>query len=276
SRLGGARARPRPPAGEAPRALEARGMSFAASSRADAERRGGRQPARGCASLETSARSSTSILDILDFSALGEEDPSLADGHRAVYDREVPFELRVQDAGVRPDEAGTLDAMRCKILLLGEEHDPENIRIEITSKNDIFFHYAHSVDAHGFRSMQDQQKLMIEFPDYLSVLIRMLNSCIMDPHVYLAVLAMRQDGSARLDFVQNLEYKFIELLSCDFLASSEEMVRQQVTFQYNSMSRRLEAMKTHLQDISELVKVKNPSLLLQLKRAARPRAGAAR
>ncbi|CAK0820209.1 unnamed protein product [Prorocentrum cordatum] len=149
-------------------------------------------------------------------------------------------------------------------------------RIEITSKNDIFFHYAHSVDAHGFRSMQDQQKLMIEFPDYLSVLIRMLNSCIMDPHVYLAVLAMRQDGSARLDFVQNLEYKFIELLSCDFLASSEEMVRQQVTFQYNSMSRRLEAMKTHLQDISELVKVKNPSLLLQLKRAARPRAGAAR
>ena len=27
----------------------------------------------------------------------------------------------------------------------------------------------------------------------------------------------------RLDFIQNMEYKFVELLSCDFIASPEEV-----------------------------------------------------
>ena len=41
----------------------------------------------------------------------------------------------------------------------------------------------------------------------------------------LAVFIMNRDGTAKLDFIQNIEYKFIELLSCDFMASSEEAVR---------------------------------------------------
>ena len=42
---------------------------------------------------------------------------------------------------------------------------------------------------------------------------------------FLAVFIMNRDGSAKLDFIQNIEYKFIELLSADFMASSEEIVR---------------------------------------------------
>ena len=38
-----------------------------------------------------------SFLDSFDFTAIEEMDPSLAEGHRVVYDRECPFELRVQD-----------------------------------------------------------------------------------------------------------------------------------------------------------------------------------
>ena len=86
---------------------------------------------------------------------------------------------------------------------------------------------------------------MIDFPDYPGILLKMLNSCIKEPHRYvkysanfvlsafkfshrcsfLAVFIMNRDGSARLDFIQNIEYKFIELLSCDFMASPEETVR---------------------------------------------------
>ena len=66
---------------------------------------------------------------------------------------------------------------------------------------------------------------MIEYPDYPNVLVKMLNSCIKEPHSFLAVFIMQRDGTARLDFIQNMEYKFVELLSCDFEASSEETVR---------------------------------------------------
>jgi len=221
---------------------------------------------------QRSVQSNASFLDAFDFTAIEEMDPSLAEGHRVVYDREVPFELRVQDAEIGPQEVGTLEAIRCKILALGDEQSPQHCRIELTSENDLFFHYTHSVDEHGFRAMQEHQKLMIDFPDYVSVVIKMLNNCIKEPHSYLAVFVMQRDGNARLDFIQNMEYKFVELLSCDFVASPEEVVRQQITFRYNSVKSRLALMQARLQDINALVKVKNPSLLLQLQKTP-PRVG---
>ena len=36
---------------------------------------------------------------------------------------------------------------------------------------------------------------------------------------------MQRDGNSRLELIQNVEYKFIELLSADFTASSEDLVR---------------------------------------------------
>jgi hypothetical protein len=207
-----------------------------------------------------------SIMNSFDFSAIEEMDPSLADGHRIVYDREVPFELRIQDAGTGPQEVGTLEAIKIKVMVLGEDNNPQHVKVELTSENDLFFHYIHAVDENSFRLMQESQKLMIEFSEYPTILIRMLNSCIKEPHSFLAVFIMSRDGQARLEFIQNIEYKFIELLSCEFVASSEEMIRQQITFRYNAVKSKLALMQARLQDINNLVKVKNPSLLLQLQK----------
>ena len=57
------------------------------------------------------------------------------------------------------------------------------------------------------------------------IIVKMMNSCIKEPQSFLAVFVMLKDGRATLDFIQNIEYKFIELLSLDFLASSEETIR---------------------------------------------------
>ena len=56
------------------------------------------------------------------------------------------------------------------------------------------------------------------------------------------------------------------VLSCAFVAADDETVRQSITFRYNSVKSRLALMQARLQDINALVKVKNPSLLLQLQR----------
>jgi hypothetical protein len=136
--------------------------------------------------------------------------------------------------------------------------------------------------------MQDQQKLMIDFADYANVLIRMLNNCIKEPHNHLAVYLMQADGRARLDFIQNMEYKFVELLSVDFMRTPDEIIRQHISFRYNSMKMRLQVLQTrlhvrqsrtklsesaewtvdalggHTQEVNSIVKTKNPSLLLQV------------
>ena len=59
----------------------------------------------------------TSVLNAFDFSAIEEMDPSLAEGHNVVFDREAPFELRIQDPNSGPQEVGTLEAIRVKILM---------------------------------------------------------------------------------------------------------------------------------------------------------------
>ena len=200
----------------------------------------------------------------------------VAEGHTVAYDREAPFELRIQDPNSGPQEVGTLEAIRVKILQLvselsltqikGEPNGLQNVKIELTSENDLFFHYTHIVDEDSFRHMQENQKLMIEFGDYTNILIKMVNSCIKEPHSFLAVFIMNRDGSAKLDFIQNIEYKFIELLSCDFIASPEDTVRQSITFRYNSVKSKVALMEARLKDVNNLVKVKNPSLLLQLQK----------
>ena len=35
----------------------------------------------------------------------------------------------------------------------------QNVKIELTSENDLFFHYTHIVDDDSFRHMQENQKL---------------------------------------------------------------------------------------------------------------------
>ena len=50
---------------------------------------------------------------------------------------------------------------------------------------------------------------------------------------YFAVFFMKSDGSGNLEFIENLEYKFIELLTVNFIASSEEQIRHNITYRYS-------------------------------------------
>jgi len=196
---------------------------------------------------------------------LAEQDPSVVDGFRVVYDREVPFELRANE-----EEEGQLDAVRAKILIQGESHAPEAVRVELGCESDLFFHYTHQLDELSFAELQREQKLMVEFNEYAHVLIRMFNSAIKEPQQYLAVFVLQEDNTGRVDFMQNAMYKFLELLSIQFAPSPGNAVRQHIHFRYNTMKARLAAMQQRLNEVYATVKVKNPSLLLQLQQMHGP------
>ena len=79
--------------------------------------------------LRSSSNSNTTIgptslnssISNIDFSAIEELDPSISDGYRIIYDRECPLELRFQETAKSPQEVGTLEAIKVKILLLVRE-----------------------------------------------------------------------------------------------------------------------------------------------------------
>ena len=150
------------------------------------------------------------------------------------------------------------------------------MKVTLTSESDIFFNYVASVSASAFPSIQAEQKLMVEFGEYANVLVKTLTQAIQQPQSYLAVFIMNRAGHARLDFIQSLEYKFVELLSVDFARSGDEEVRQSIQWRYNVLKAQMAGMQAHLQEVNNLVKVKNPSLLLQLQGGGSPSRGGAR
>jgi hypothetical protein len=87
-----------------------------------------------------------------------------------------------------------------------------------------------------------------------------------EPHTFLAVFIMNREGQGRLDFIQNVSFKFVELLSIPFNRSSDDVIRQQISFRYNAVKSKLGVMQSRLQDIVGLVKLKNPSLLLAIQK----------
>jgi len=148
--------------------------------------------------------------------------------------------------------------------MLGPEEAPSSIRLEFSSEADLFFHYLHEMDDDIYRSVQDNQKLMVPFVDYPNVLIRMLNQVIREPHQHLAILLLQGGGMARLDFIQNMEYKFVELVSCKCERSPEEIIQHHITYRYNAIKQRFAVTQARLNELSNLVKTKNPSLMLHM------------
>jgi hypothetical protein len=181
---------------------------------------------------------------------------------------QVPFEVRNHNGDQHGRPGGSLELIKVKILALGPDELPSSIRLEMSSEVDLFFHYLHYVDERSFSKIQEAQKLMVDLSDYPAILVRMLNACIKEPHVNLGIFTMLNDTDARLDFIQNMEYKFVELMYCVCVRSPEEVIQQHITFRYNSMKQKLSVMQSRLSEIHNLVKVKNPSLLLQLQKSS--------
>ncbi|GIL85345.1 hypothetical protein Vretimale_10653 [Volvox reticuliferus] len=201
-----------------------------------------------------------------DYAALEQLDPSLVDGFQLFYEREVPFELRSAVTLDLPTEVGALEGVRVRILRQMDGEQVKTIRVELCSESNLFFLYVHELNEQTFKEVQLLQRLMVEFHDYPTVLMRMLNQAIREPHAYMAVFIMYPTGEARLDFIQNMEYKFVELLSCKFVAAAEDLVRLQVSYRYNMVRARLQLMEARLADVSAMVRARDPGLLLQIQR----------
>eukprot|EP00002_Diphylleia_rotans_P029075 TRINITY_DN5894_c0_g1_i5.p1 TRINITY_DN5894_c0_g1~~TRINITY_DN5894_c0_g1_i5.p1 ORF type:complete len:195 (-),score=30.32 TRINITY_DN5894_c0_g1_i5:65-649(-) len=132
-----------------------------------------------------------------------ENDPSLVDGFQIQYEREVSFMMRT------PDSEGEPEAIRVKILTLVESQRLVALRIEALCENDLFFYYVSTITEATFNEMKAKQRLVVGFSDFPSVLFKMFNSVIKNPQSYLAQFIFLEDGTAALEFLQNMEYKVL-------------------------------------------------------------------
>ena len=57
-----------------------------------------------------------------------------------------------------------------------------------------------SVDKFKFEEIRKQQRLKVQFSEYPTMLIKMINNCLRDPSTYQSLMAMSMDNSAELIF----------------------------------------------------------------------------
>ena len=213
--------------------------------------------------FDINSDSGNNILCNFDFSEIDAKDPSLSEGHKLLYNREVPFELRLEDND-GPQEVASFESIRCKVLTAGEENNIIQIRIELSCENDLFFHFTSDIDEETYKVMQENQKLTVNLKEFSNLLKRLFNNCVNEPQSYISVFIMQKEGTGRLDFIQNIEYKFIELLSIDFVNSPDDTVRKQIGYRYNALRTKMEMMQERIVAINNIIKIKNPSLLHQI------------
>jgi hypothetical protein len=184
-----------------------------------------------------------------------ETDPSLASNFRLAFATNAPFELRTQDSAEGPQQVGTLEAIAVKVLVQGSDADLTAVRIELSSESDLFFHYSCTLLEQDF-ALALGEALGVDFPELPGLLKRMLRAVSKDPQTNLAVFVISSvsQRTGRLDFIQNSEERFDELLSLPFLPTPESFVQTLVRFKYNELKTKLALATARLQDVGAVAK----------------------
>lgn len=193
-------------------------------------------------------------------------DPSLAGNFRCICDKEFTLELRNAE---EPDEAsGAVLLFKMKVMVQTTGDKVDAIRVDLTNEDDIFFYYRHACDEASFREIQAQQKLTCTFSDYHGIVLRCVNKVVKEPSVTMAVLYLSpKERTARVDFIQNMEYKFLELLAINFKECPTDVMHKMANFRYQSMKKKMLHYSKQLEDVCFFIKNKNPSMLIQMKKS---------
>lgn len=190
-------------------------------------------------------------------------DPSQTKGFALKFQVQIPVELRVMETA---DQLGTIENIDFKLFVKGPKANPSEIKVELTSEVDLFFHYTHIRNVENFRDVQEKHKLLIKLNDYPGLLEKLLNSVIITPAKYLAVFYMNREGGARFDVIQNISYKFLELVSCDFYISHDSLVRKSVIYRFTTQKNLMNEVEQQILAFQELLKHRAPGVLLALKK----------
>ena len=192
-------------------------------------------------------------------------DPSLGDKLMKIYEEEVPFEIRIEDENLSGNDKSIFQSLLCKVFVTDETAEQTNIKIEIANDKDLFFYYSSEINPQLFEQIKKDQKLTCNFTNFSDLLIKYLDFCIKDTKAYLAVFNIKSDKKAKMELLENLEYKFGELINLDFVPASDDLIREQISYRYNSMRAVHEITQSRIEIINNVLKDYDPQLINEVK-----------
>ena len=140
-------------------------------------------------------------------SAIESKDPSLEDGYKIIYNKEVPLDIKLETEDGTKDIA-SYELVRCKLLsnASSPNENPTQVKIELSRENDLLFHYTNVVDEQAFLDMKKKQNLNIDYPQYCNLVTKILEDCISSPNVFIGEFTIQKDVS-KLQFIIEISPK---------------------------------------------------------------------
>lgn len=199
------------------------------------------------------------------FSSLDSKDPSLLEGYKELFKKEIPMDLKLEIKDGQK-EVSSLEGITFKVLNLqsSSEEAPNHIKIELSSENDLFFHFTSIVDEEIFKVMKDKQGLTIEYSKFTSLLEKLCNFCSSDPENYIAIFIMKKEGAASLEIIRGAEFKYLELLKLEFVNSSDEIIKKQMLYKFAALKSKIDYYKNCIQASGDVIMDNNPGLIQQM------------
>jgi hypothetical protein len=153
------------------------------------------------------------------------------------------------------------------LILLSEEMSQNNdIRIEIACDKDIHFYYICDINLQLFEEIKKNQKLTCNYDQFSDLLIKFLDLCIKETKKYLAVFLIKENGEYKMELFENLEYKFGDLISLDFTKASDDLIKKQINYRYNTMRAYVDMAKDKIKSINGVLKDVDPDLIYEVKK----------
>ena len=201
-------------------------------------------------------------IDKPNLSEVESKDPSLEDGYKILYNKEVPLDLKLETKeGLK--EIGSFQQIRFKILSKvdnNEEHTTK-IKIELSWENDLLFHYSNIADENTFLELKKNQNLTIDFPKYPEVIQLICEKCIKYPDIYIGEFTIKKEGISQLQFIKVSDFKDLDCLSLKFNNSPDNIIKKHVLYRFSYIKSKLEYNKKALQAAGDVILDCNPDIM---------------
>ena len=97
-----------------------------------------------------------------DLSNIEAKDPSLTDGFKIIYNKEIPIDIKLETSQ-GPKDIASFEPINFKVLsdAVSKESTPSRVKIILSWESDLLFHYTNIVDEETFLGMKKKQNLNI-------------------------------------------------------------------------------------------------------------------
>jgi len=201
-------------------------------------------------------------IDKPDLSTIESKDPSLIDGYKIIFNKEVPLDIKL-DTNEGPKDIASFENIGCKLLsdAVNPEGTPTRVKLELSWESNLTFHYTNIVDEQKFLDMKKKQNLNIDFAQYCNLVTKICDDCIKTPETFIGVFTIRKEGISQLQFIKGSDFKFLELLLLDFQNSSDDIILKHMLYRFAYLKAKLDYNKKAIKAAGDVIMECNPDII---------------